>query len=132
MLDCDDYDTSAIYEEISTLTRTTPPPILRNDILSLTNDILSYWEDDTSPPPLLLVPRPKVGWTNRRVTFVGKISSIRLITGWEGPVPSAKTRVPKQECGNVIPYIYRAGPFRHYQFVRLLIFGSVVWVLGSS
>ena len=65
--DCSDDDNDAIYEEITTLTRVTPPPILRR------NDILSYWEDDISPTPsLTIVPRPKVGWTNRKVTFVGK------------------------------------------------------------
>jgi hypothetical protein len=67
--DCDD-DNSAIYEEISTLTLSTPPPILRNDVLS-------FWEDISSTStPLQIVPRPKVGWTNRKVTFVGEFFSI--------------------------------------------------------
>jgi hypothetical protein len=61
-----DDDNSAIYEEISTLTLSTPPPILRNDVLS-------FWEDISSTStPLQIVPRPKVGWTNRKVTFVGE------------------------------------------------------------
>ena len=44
--------------------------LLLFDLLSF--DVLSFWEDDVSPTPLLIVPRPKVGWTNRKVTFVGK------------------------------------------------------------
>jgi hypothetical protein len=74
--ECSYDDNNAIYEEITTLTRVTPPPILRNDVLSF--DVLSFWEDDVSPTPLLLVPRPKVGWTNRKVTFVGKKTIINF------------------------------------------------------